>query len=205
MARWFTIGIILVFTILATGCGAASSPPPEATATPQATPTPGTAETPPVTSQPPAMPDPAGEATEAGAERGDTVVVHYTGRLEDGTVFDSSEGKGPLEFTISEGQVIPGFEQGVLGLEPGQSKTLNIPAEDAYGPYDPQLVTEVERSAFPPDLELDVGMQVQGRQPDGRVAVFTVKDITDTTVTLDANHHLAGQDLIFDIEMVSVK
>jgi peptidylprolyl isomerase len=132
------------------------------------------------------------------------VTVHYTGRLEDGTVFDSSEGKAPLEFTIGQGRVIPGFEQGVLGMEPGQSKTVNISADDAYGPYDPELVTEVERSQFPPDLELEVGMQLQGNQPDGRVAIFTVKDLTDTTVTLDANHRLAGEDLIFDIEMVEV-
>jgi FKBP-type peptidyl-prolyl cis-trans isomerase 2 len=141
---------------------------------------------------------------EGGAKPGDTVTVHYTGRLEDGTVFDSSEGKDPLEFTIGEGQIIPGFEQGVLGMEPGQSKTVNIPAEDAYGPYDPELVTEVERNQFPPDLELEVGMQVQGSQPDGRVAIFTVKELSDTTVTLDANHRLAGKDLIFDIEMVRV-
>jgi peptidylprolyl isomerase len=119
-------------------------------------------------------------------------------------VFDSSEGKDSLEFTIGEGQLIPGFEQGVLGMEPGQSKMVNISSEDAYGPYNPELVTEVGRSEFPPDLELEVGMQVQGSQPDGRVAVFTVKDLTDTTVTLDANHRLAGKDLIFDIEMVSV-
>jgi peptidylprolyl isomerase len=119
-------------------------------------------------------------------------------------VFDSSKGKDPLEFTIGGGQLIPGFEQGVLGMEPGQSKTVNIPAEDAYGPYDPELVTEVERSRFPADLELAVGMQVQGSQSDGRVAIFTVKGLTNTTVTLDANHRLAGKDLIFDVEMVKV-
>jgi peptidylprolyl isomerase len=192
VTRWFAIGLISVFAILVIACGSASPPTPEATTTPQATPTPQT------------TPTPSDEAMEGGAKPGDTVTVHYTGRLEDGTVFDSSEGKDPLEFTIGEGQIIPGFEQGVLGMESGQFKTVNIPAEDAYGPYDPELVTEVERSQFPPDLELEVGVQVQGSQPDGRVAIFTVKELTDTTVTLDANHRLAGKDLIFDIEMVSV-
>jgi peptidylprolyl isomerase len=192
VTRWFTTGLISVFAILVIACGSASPPVPEVTTMPQATPTPQTTPTPP------------DDAKEGGAEQGDTVTVHYTGRLTDGTVFDSSEGKDPLEFTIGEGQIIPGFEQGVLGMEPGQSKTVNIPAEDAYGPYNSELVTEVERSQFPPDLKLEVGMQVQGSQPDGRVAVFTVKELTPTTVTLDANHRLAGKNLIFDIEMVRV-
>jgi FKBP-type peptidyl-prolyl cis-trans isomerase 2 len=141
---------------------------------------------------------------QAGAKQGDTVTVHYTGRLKDGTVFDSSEGKEPLEFIIGEGQLIPGFEQGVLGMKPGQSKTVNIPSAEAYGPYKPELVTEVERSKFPADLELEVGMQVQRSEPDGRIAIFTIKGLTNTMVTLDANHRLAGKDLIFDIEMVEV-
>jgi peptidylprolyl isomerase len=208
----FTIGVIGIFTILAIGCGSASPSTPEAAATPgvtfpppsTSTPATETAEIPQATAAPQATPAPSDQVMGAGAKQGDTVTVHYTGRLEDGTVFDSSEGKDPLQFTIGEGQVIPGFEQGVLGMEPGQSKTVDIPAEDAYGPYDPRLVTEVERSQFPPALELEVGMQLQGSQPGGQVARFTVKDLTDTTVTLDANHQLAGKDLIFDIEMVSV-
>lgn len=192
MTRWFAIGIIGIFTVLAISCGSASSPTPDVTATPGVTPTPQATAT------------PSDEPAQSGAEQGDTVTVHYTGRLEDGTVFDSSEGKDPLEFTVGEGRLIPGFEQGVLGMEPGQSKTVNIPSEDAYGPYDPELVTEVERSELPADLELEVGMQLQGSQPDGRVAIFTVKDFTNSTVTLDANHRLAGKDLIFDIEVVEV-
>jgi hypothetical protein len=150
VTRWFTTGLISVFAILVIACGSASPPVPEVTTMPQATPTPQT------------TPTPSDGAMAGGAKQGNTVTVHYAARLTDGTVFDSSEGKDPLEFTIGEGQIIPGFEQGVLGMEPGQSKTVNIPAEDAYGPYDPELVTEVERSQFPPDLKLEVGMQVQG-------------------------------------------
>jgi peptidylprolyl isomerase len=200
VTHWLTTGLLGIFTIFAIGCSSAGSP--EAATAPLATSAPPQASTPTATAA--ATPIPSNEASDGGAKQGDTVTVHYTGRLEDGTVFDSSQGKDPLQFTIGEGQLIPGFEKGVLGMEPGQSKTVNIPAEDAYGPYKPELVTEVERSQLPPDLELEVGMQLQGSQPDGRIAAFTVKDITDTTVTLDANHRLAGKDLIFDIEMVSV-
>jgi FKBP-type peptidyl-prolyl cis-trans isomerase 2 len=209
VTHWLIIGIIGICTILVVGCSSADSPNSEAAATPPAISTSQpasthTTETPPVTLTPPATPVPSSAAEGAGAKPGDNVTVHYTGRLKDGTVFDSSEGKDPLEFTIGEGQLIPGFEQGVLGMRPGQSKTVNIPAKDAYGPYNPELVTEVDRNRFSPDLELQVGMQVQGSQPDGQVAVFTVKNITNTTVTLDANHRLAGKDLIFDIKMVSI-
>ena len=206
MIRWFASGIILIFALAVMGCGPDAAPAPQATAAPEVTSPEATAPDAPTPRTSPAgpAPTPLDPAPAAGAQTGDTVSVHYTGRLENGTVFDSSEGKDPLEFTLGQGQVIPGFERGVLGMAPGHSKTLQIPAEDAYGPRQPELVFEVDRDELPAELELEVGMQIQGGQPDGGIARYTVVDITDTTVSLDANHFLAGQDLIFDIEVVGI-
>jgi peptidylprolyl isomerase len=137
------------------------------------------------------------------AQNGNRVKVHYTGKLDDGSVFDSSEGREPLEFTVGEGQVIPGFEQGVVGMEPGDSKTLNIPSDEAYGPHRPEGVFEIERSEIPPSIPLEEGMRLQANQ-GGRTVELTVVEIDESKVTLDGNHPLAGRDLTFDIQLVEV-
>ncbi len=151
------------------------------------------------------------------AQPGSKVKVHYTGRLADGEVFDSSieslgESPGdssqigePLEFVIGSGQMIPAFEQGVIGMEPGESKTVNIPAEQAYGLHDPQAMVEVERSQFPSNMPLEVGSVVQGNAPNGEQVPFTVVEVTASIVTLDRNHPLAGKDLTFEIQLVQVE
>ncbi|GAB4344829.1 MAG: peptidylprolyl isomerase [Candidatus Abyssubacteria bacterium] len=140
----------------------------------------------------------------AQAKSGDTVKVHYTGKLDDGTVFDSSVGREPLEFTLGGGQVIQGFEEAVVGMEPGETKTANVAAEKAYGPHREEMVVPVNRGEFPEHIEPEVGQQLQMRRTDGRSIVVTVTDVSETTVTLDANHPLAGKDLTFDIELVEV-
>ena len=138
------------------------------------------------------------------AKKGDKVKVHYTGKLEDGSVFDSSGGDSPLEFTLGQGQVIPGFDQGVLGMEPGESKVLNIPVDQAYGPHNPDAVFEIDRSELPPDIPLEVGLRMQGNQPGGRVAEITIVEFDDAKVKMDSNHPLAGQALNFDIKLVEI-
>lgn len=139
------------------------------------------------------------------AKSGDTVKVHYTGKLaDDGTVFDSSEGRDPLEFAIGEGQIIPGFEQAVIGMAEGESKTVEIPSEEAYGPHRPEMVLEVDREQIPEDIEVKTGQQLQVQHPSGQQIPVVVTGIADTKVTLDANHPLAGQTLKFDIELVKV-
>jgi FKBP-type peptidyl-prolyl cis-trans isomerase 2 len=140
----------------------------------------------------------------AQAKSGDTVKVHYTGKLSDDTVFDSSANQNPLEFTIGSGQIIPGFEQAVVGMQPGESRTTSIPTEQAYGPHQDELLIPVERSQFPTDMTPEVGQQIQIRLADGQAAVATIADISDSEVILDANHPLAGEDLTFDIELVEI-
>jgi len=139
------------------------------------------------------------------ASNGDTVRVHYTGMLEDGTVFDTSAGNDPLEFTIGEGMIIPGFEEAVTGMQAGESKTVEIPTDQAYGQRDDALIIEVEREMLPEDLEPEVGQQLQMvSQVDGSVVLVTVIEVTDTMITVDANHFLAGEDLTFEIELVEI-
>jgi peptidylprolyl isomerase len=137
------------------------------------------------------------------AQPGTTVRVHYTGRLEDDRVFDSSTGGEPLEFTVGEGRVIPGFEQAVVGMQVGEKRTITIPPEQAYGPRDDEMIAEVERDKFPPDIAPEVGQQLQMKQ-QGQTYIVTVAEVTDETVKLDANHPLAGKELIFDVELVEV-
>lgn len=137
-------------------------------------------------------------------QNGDTVRVHYTGKLEDGTVFDSSKGREPLEFTIGQEQVIPGFEQAVVGMTPGESKSERIEMEQAYGPRNEALVVNVGRQDFPDDMTPQVGDRVNLRRDDGRLIPVLITEVTDTEVTLDANHPLAGQNLVFDIELVDI-
>jgi peptidylprolyl isomerase len=137
---------------------------------------------------------------------GDTVTVHYTGKLTDGTVFDSSVQRNePLVFTLGAGQVIPGFEQAVVGMQPGETKQTTIASSDAYGEHNPELIFDVEREQLPADLNPDVGDRYQMRQPDGQVVIVTVQNVNNNQVTFDANHPLAGQDLTFDVELVSVQ
>lgn len=138
------------------------------------------------------------------AKPGDTVKIHYTGKLDDGTVFDSSANREPLEFTLSGGQVIPGFEKAVVGMAPGESKTEKIPMEQAYGPYRQEMVIQVNREQLPPDLDPEVGLQLQIQQPNGQAIPVLVTEVTNGQVTLDANHPLAGEDLTFDIELVEI-
>ncbi len=137
------------------------------------------------------------------AGTGDIVKVHYTGTLNSGTVFDTSIEREPLEFTIGQGQVISGFEQAVIGMKVGESKTVNIPADKAYGLHRDDLVITVELSQLPDNIE--VGQQLQTTQADGSVFVVTVIDVSETLATLDANHPLAGEDLIFEIELVDIE
>ena len=139
------------------------------------------------------------------AQQGNIVRVHYTGRLDDGSVFDSSEGGEPLEFTIGQGQMIPGFEQGVVGMELGESRTVVIAADQAYGVYQPQGVIEVDRSEIPPTIQLEVGLQLQANGPDGRPAQLTVIELSEDKVKMDGNHPLAGKDLTFEIEVVGIR
>ena len=138
------------------------------------------------------------------AKNGDTVRVHYTGKLEDGTVFDSSTDRDPLEFTIGAGQIIPGFEEAVIGMNPGESKTTTISPDKAYGPHREDMVMVIDRNEFPERLELEVDQQLQIPVEDDRTIAVTVTHLSELSVTLDANHPLAGEDLTFDIELVEI-
>lgn len=140
----------------------------------------------------------------AQANTGDTVRITYTGKLTDGTVFDSSDGRDPLEFTIGGNTIIPTLESSVVGMTVGDKATVAVTAENAYGPHQPDAVQTVERSMIPAEVDLTIGAQLQATAPDGQVLVLTVAEIEDTTVTLDGNHPLAGQDLSFDIELVEI-
>ena len=135
----------------------------------------------------------------------DTVRVHYTGKLADGTVFDASDGREPLEFTLGEGVLITGFEHAVLGMNPGEEKSVTIPAAQAYGERRPELVVSVDRSQYPGDTDPVLGQQVKINQQDGSDLIAVVTAFDETTVTLDGNHHLGGQDLTFNIELVEIK
>ncbi len=140
----------------------------------------------------------------AQAKKGDKVKVNYTGKFDDGAVFDSSVGRDPLEFTVGEGQVIPGFEGAVIGMNIADSKTVRIPAAEAYGLPHEELVMVVSRTEFPEDLNPSVGDQLQLSDPTGQVMIVTVTETSDESVTMDANHPLAGKDLTFDIELVEI-
>ena len=137
-------------------------------------------------------------------KQGDTVKVHYHGRLTDGTTFDSSSGREPLEFQVGSGQVIKGFDDGVTGMGVGEKKTIQIPVQEAYGEKDENMVVEFPKSNFPPDLKPEVGMPLNMTNGSGQVIPVVVVGIGEDSVTLDANHPLAGQDLIFDIELVEI-
>lgn len=138
------------------------------------------------------------------AKSGDAVVVNYTGKLDDGKVFDTSIGRDPLQFTIGDGQVIQGFEDAVTGMTPGESKTFKILADNAYGQHHEEMVLSVERNRFPENAIPEIGQRFQANQPDGRVIAFAVIDVTESLVRLDANHPLAGKDLTFDIQLMKI-
>ncbi len=138
------------------------------------------------------------------AKFGDTVKVHYTGKLDDGTVFDSSIQGEPLEFTIGSGSIIPGFEKAVVGMVPGDQKTEVIPTEQAYGPYQEEMVVMVERNQMPAEMEPQIGQQLQLQHESGQIIPVIVTDVSDASVTLDANHPLAGEDLTFEIQLVAI-
>lgn len=138
------------------------------------------------------------------AKRGDTVKVHYTSKLADGTVFDTTIDRNPMLFTIGMGQVIPGFEQAVVGMNLGESRTSKVPAEKAYGPYRKEMVVEVDRNLFPVHLEPEVGQQLELGEEDGEPIEVTVTDVSASSVTLDANHPLAGKDVVFDIQLIEI-
>ena len=138
------------------------------------------------------------------AEQGNTVRVHYTGTLDDGTVFDSSREREPIEFTIGEGQIIPGVEAGVMAMEVGEKKTITIPPDEAYGEVDPELVHEIDRSMFPENVEIEPGQMFQANQPDGQTVILNVLEVKDDAVKVDANHPLAGKPLTFELELQEI-
>ncbi len=136
---------------------------------------------------------------------GDTVKVHYHGKLNDGTTFDSSEGREPLEFEVGSGSVIAGFDSGVTGMKVGDKKTINIPVDEAYGQRQDDLLMEFPIDRFPSDMEPEVGMQLNMSNGAGQNFPVMITEVRDNTVILDANHPLAGEDLIFDLELVEIK
>lgn len=140
----------------------------------------------------------------AEAKKGDKVKVHYTGKFEDGTVFDSSEGREPLDFQLGAGQMIPGFEKAVMGMKEGEKKTQSVSAEEGYGDRNDNLLIEVDRSNIPAELNPEVGQQLQVKQADGQSIPVVIAEVNDKSVKLDANHPLAGQDLTFEIELVKI-
>ena len=140
----------------------------------------------------------------AQAQAGDTVQVHYTVRLDDGTVFDSSVGGEPIEFVLGTHHVIPGFEDGVTGMEVGETKTILIPSDQAYGPHMAEMVLTISRDQVPPHITLELGEMLELSQPSGETIAVQITALTDTIVTLDGNHPLAGADLTFDLQLANI-
>jgi peptidylprolyl isomerase len=138
------------------------------------------------------------------AKKGDTVKIHYHGRLTDGTTFDSSEGREPLEFELGGGQVIPGFDLGVTGMAIGEKKTINIPAAEAYGEKNEEMILEFPRAQFPEDMVPEIGMQLNMSNSQGQNFPVVIVEVKEEVVMLDANHPLAGKELIFDLELVEI-
>lgn len=138
-------------------------------------------------------------------QTGDLIRIHYTGRFPDGTVFDSSEGREPLEFTLGVGQVIAGLDRHVGQMRVGDKSTVTIPAADAYGPHYDEAVQVMSRNFVPAGITIEIGTQLQARGQDGNLVNITVIDMDDETITVDANHPMAGKDLIFDVELVDAR
>lgn len=137
-------------------------------------------------------------------KKGDTIKVHYHGKLTDGSTFDSSEGREPLEFEVGGGMVIPGFDEGVTGMAVGEKKTILIPADEAYGPKQEEMLMEFPRDRFPADMVPEVGMQLNMSNGSGQNFPVTITEVGEENVMLDANHPLAGEDLTFDLELVEI-
>lgn len=137
-------------------------------------------------------------------KEGDSVVISYIGRLEDGTVFDSTEDRNPLEFTVGEGELIPGLEQGILGMTPGESKTIVIPMELGYGPHLKERICELDKKRIPQGIQPEVGQQVQLYRADGLPIMGTVVGESETSFTMDYNHPLAGKTLIFETRLLEI-
>ena len=138
------------------------------------------------------------------AQSGDRVKVHYTGRLADGMIFDTSRQRDPLEFTLGGGDILPGVEQAIVGMTAGESKTITIPAAHAYGPHQPARVLEIERHHLPPDLHPEAGQHLHMQRQDGQTLEVVVTALTEGHITLDANYPLAGHDLSFDLQLVEI-
>jgi peptidylprolyl isomerase len=138
------------------------------------------------------------------AKSGDTVKIQYTGRLDDNSVFETSVDRDPIKLTIGRGRTIPALEQAIVGMETGESKNVEISAEQAYGAYHEELVHSVSRKVLPADMEPEIGQRLNATSVDGRKFSVTIRDISEKTVMMDANHPLAGKDLIFDIELVAI-
>ncbi len=133
---------------------------------------------------------------------GDTISVHYTGRFENGEVFDSSEDRSPLKFTVGAGQLVKGFDDAVVGMMPGEKKTVNVSPEEGYGEHNPDYVIDFPKANIPPEMKLEVGMQLQMSDQAGQPVPVFVAEILDNLVKLDANHPLAGKTLVFDVHIV---
>ncbi len=139
------------------------------------------------------------------AQTNDKVKVHYKGTLSSGKVFDSSEGREPLEFTVGTGQVISGFDKGVEGMSVNEQKTIEIPFADAYGPVKDELIQDVPKANLPPEIKPEVGLQLVSKTPDGQEIPLVVTDVKDESITVDANHPLAGEDLKFEVTLVDIE
>ena len=137
-------------------------------------------------------------------KNGDKIKVHYHGRLTNGETFDSSAGREPLEFEVGSGMVIKGFDEGVMGMKVGEKKTINIPADQAYGEKNPEMMIEFPKTQFPPEIDIQVGTQLMMSSASGQQFPVTIAEVKDESVILDANHHLAGEELIFDLELVEI-
>ena len=135
----------------------------------------------------------------------DTVKVHYTGKLNNGQIFDSSLERDPIEVTLGQGQLIPGFEKELVNMEVNEKKTINIPAEEAYGSPREELIQEVEKSRLPEEIKPEPGMGLVSKSPDGKEVNLVVKEVKEESIVVDGNHPLAGKDLIFDLEVVEIK
>ena len=137
-------------------------------------------------------------------KKGDTIKIHYHGKLNNGETFDSSDGREPLEFEVGSGMVIPGFDKGVIGMNVGDKKTVNIPVEEAYGPKNDEMIIDFPKDRFPDDMKAEVGMPLTMSDGSGQNFRVIIKEVKENSVVLDANHPLAGEDLTFDLELVEI-
>ena len=137
-------------------------------------------------------------------KQGDNVKVHYTGKLSNGKVFDSSAGRDPLAFTIGKGMMIPGFEKGILNMAVGEEKTIVLPPSEAYGDVRLDMFAEIEKSQLPPEIKPEVGLELVSQQPEGQQMIVLIKEVKENSVVIDANHPLAGKELTFEIKLVDI-